>query len=112
VLDARKGEVYCSLYRWEGEAVRREWDYLALAPAALAVRLTEPVILLGDGAHLVRTPHARLAPPHRRVPSPAAVGVLGLARLERGERVAAADLTPIYLRPSEAELKHRGHAVH
>lgn len=112
VLDARKGEVYCSLYRWEGEAVRREWDYTALAPAALAARLSEPTILLGDGAHLVLTANARLAPPHRRVPSPGAVAVLGLARLEAGDAVAAAALTPIYLRPSEAELKHRGHAVH
>ncbi|MGH7313871.1 MAG: tRNA (adenosine(37)-N6)-threonylcarbamoyltransferase complex dimerization subunit type 1 TsaB [Candidatus Rokuibacteriota bacterium] len=112
VLDARKGEVYCSLYRWEGEGVRREWDYTALAPEALAARLTEPVILLGDGAHLVPSPHARLAPPHRRVPSPGAVGVLGLARLGAGESVAAAALTPMYLRPSEAELKHRGHAIH
>jgi len=112
VLDARKGEVYCSLYRWEGGVVRREWDYAALAPEALAARLTEPVILLGDGAHLVPAPHACLAPPHRRVPSPAAVGVLGLARLGAGESVPAAALTPIYLRPSEAELKHRGHAIH
>ncbi|MGH7311444.1 MAG: tRNA (adenosine(37)-N6)-threonylcarbamoyltransferase complex dimerization subunit type 1 TsaB [Candidatus Rokuibacteriota bacterium] len=112
VLDARKGEVYCCLYRWEGSVMRRQWDYLALAPATLAARLIEPVVLLGDGAHLVDTPHARLAPPHRRVPSPAAVGVLGLARLGHGESVPAAALTPIYLRPSEAELKHHGHAVH
>lgn len=112
VLDARKGEVYCSLYRWEGGAARREWDYLALAPAELAARLREPVIVLGDGAHLVPSPHARLAPPHRRVPSPAAVGVLGRARLDAGERVPAEALVPIYLRPSEAELKRRGHPVH
>src|SRR4030095_16768186 len=32
LLDARKGEVYCSLYRWQGEAMQREWDYLALPP--------------------------------------------------------------------------------
>lgn len=112
VLDARKGEVYCSLYRWEGSTARRLWEYLALAPKALADRLTEPVILLGDGARLVTTPYARPAPAHRRVPSPSAVGVLGLARLAAGESVAADALTPIYLRPSEAELRHRGHPVH
>ena len=33
ILDARKGEVYCSLYRWTGGAMAREWDYLALPPA-------------------------------------------------------------------------------
>src|SRR5262245_4578017 len=32
VLDARKREVYASLYRWNGTGMRREWDYLAMAP--------------------------------------------------------------------------------
>jgi tRNA threonylcarbamoyladenosine biosynthesis protein TsaB len=107
VLDARKGEVYASLYRWDGEGMRREWDYLALAPDALAARLGEPVILLGDGAAVVRSPHARALPAPRRVPSPACVGALGLERLRRGDTVTAAALEPIYLRPSEAELKRR-----
>src|SRR3990172_456108 len=35
VLDARKHEVYASLYRWDGCAMRREWDYLAVAPEEL-----------------------------------------------------------------------------
>jgi len=65
------------------------------------------VILVGDAAGLIATPHGRLAPPHRRVSSPSAVGVLGLTRLAAGEAVSAADLVPIYLRPSEAELKRR-----
>ena len=55
VLDARKNEVYASLYRWDGAAMRREWDYLALTPAALAARLSEPVIVVGDGAPGVRS---------------------------------------------------------
>ncbi len=111
VLDARKGEVYACRYRWDGTAMRREWDYLALSPAALAARLDEPVILLGDGAPAIASPHARLAPPHRRLPSPAAVGVLGQARLAAGDTVPAAELSPIYLRPSEAELKRRAAVV-
>src|SRR5258706_5953994 len=45
VLGARKGEVYTSLYRWDGGTMRREWEYLALAPATLAGRLTEPIIV-------------------------------------------------------------------
>ena len=111
VLDARKGEVYAALYRWDGAGMRREGDYLALAPDALAARLTEPTVVLGEGAGLVRSPHARPAPPPCRSPSPAWVGWLGLARLRAGQTVAPADLVPIYLRPSEAELRRRGHAV-
>ena len=108
VIGARKGEVYACLYRWSGHAMRREWEYLALAADELAARLAEPMILVGDGAASIRSPYARLAPPARRVPSPACVGQLGLERLRRGETVSAADLVPLYLRPSEAELKRRG----
>jgi len=112
VLHARKDEVYCSLYRWDGVTMRRQWDDLALAPEELASRLTEPTILLGDDAHLIASRHARLAPPHRRMPSAAAVGVLGLARFRAGEVVSAGELSPFYLRPSEAELKRRAVTVH
>jgi tRNA threonylcarbamoyladenosine biosynthesis protein TsaB len=112
VLDARRNEVYCSLYRWDGAAMRREWDYLALAPDALAARLVEPTILLGGGSHVVSSRHARLAPPHRRLPSPAAVGVLGLRCFQTGQVVSATELSPFYLRPSEAELRHRAVALH
>lgn len=111
VLDARKGEVYACLYRWDGEGMRREWEYVALSPRALAERLTEPVVLVGDGAAAVHSPFARVAPCHARRPSPAAVGHLGLERLRAGDTVAAAALIPLYLRPSEAELKRRVVAV-
>jgi len=111
VLAARKDEVYASLYRWDGAVMRREWEYVALAPAALAARLSEPTLLAGDGAVHVVSPHARVAPPPRRLPSPACVGALGLERLRRGETVTAAALAPLYLRPSEAELKRRAVAV-
>ena len=107
VIDARKGEVYTCLYRWDGARMRREWEYLAIAPGELARRLAEPAILLGDGAAAIRSPMARLAPPPHRSPSPASVGYLGLERLRAGETVTAADLAPLYLRPSEAELKRR-----
>ena len=111
VLDARKGEVYASLYRWDGVGMRREWDYLAITPGDLSVRLDEPVIVLGDGAEQIDSPYAQRIRPPRRGPSPACVGALGHARLAIGDTVAAADLVPIYLRPSEAELKRRGAAV-
>jgi tRNA threonylcarbamoyladenosine biosynthesis protein TsaB len=111
VLDARKGEVYASLYRWDGSAMHREWEYLALSPDALAARLGEPTLLVGDGAAAVHASWARAVPPPRRLPSPACVGALGLERLRRGETVAAAALVPLYLRPSEAELKRRVLAV-
>ena len=111
VIGARKDEVYTSLYRWTGTDMRRQWDYLALPPDGLAARLSEPTIVLGHAALAIRSPHARLAPAARRVPSAACVAQLGLERVRRGETVGAAELVPFYLRPSEAELKRRGAAV-
>jgi tRNA threonylcarbamoyladenosine biosynthesis protein TsaB len=107
VLAARKSEVYAALYRWGGEGFRRVSEYLAISPEALAASLSEPTLLLGDGADAIRSPHARVVPPPRRVPSPACVAVLGHAMLRLGDTVTAAALTPFYLRPSEAELRRR-----
>ena len=113
LLDARKGEVYCSLYRWDGTAMAREWDYLALSPAAAAARLDAPVIVLGDGVAACRPFLARLggglreAPPVQSLPSAALVGALGHAILRAGGGIPAEQLVPLYLRPSEAELKAR-----
>src|SRR5690242_18774717 len=81
VIVARRDEVYASLYRVTAMETRREWDYLALTPAALAERLYEPTILVGDGAARVTSVHARPVPSLPRIPSAAAVGVLGTARL-------------------------------
>lgn len=111
VIGARRGEVYTALYRWNGHAMRREWEFLALTPEELAERLAEPVIVLGDGAGSIRSPYARLAPPARRMSSPACVAQLGAERLLRGETVGAAELVPLYLRPSQAELRRRGVSV-
>ena len=115
VIDARRNEVYASLYRWDRTAMRREWEYLAVARAELAGRLEalgEPVILVGDGAASVVARSTVALPAPRRVPSPACVGVLGQERLRRGETVGAAELAPLYLRPSEAELKRGVSAAH
>jgi tRNA threonylcarbamoyladenosine biosynthesis protein TsaB len=107
VVVARRDEVYASLYRWDGLAMRREWDYLALPPGDLAERLCEPVMLVGEGASLIASPLARPAPPWRAVPSVAVVGHLGVQRLRAGETVGAADLVPLYVGRSQAELKRR-----
>jgi tRNA threonylcarbamoyladenosine biosynthesis protein TsaB len=110
VLDARRGEVYCSLYRWRDDEMRREWDYLALPPEALAERLSGPTIIVGTTMRLP-SPHARTVPPERRTPSAACVGHLGVRRIRAGQVVTAAQLAPLYVRPAEAELRHRAVTV-
>jgi tRNA threonylcarbamoyladenosine biosynthesis protein TsaB len=111
ILIARRDEVYASLYRWNGAAMQREWDYLAIAPSALAARLTEPVLGVGDGVASVTSPWITGIRPMRRGPMAAVVAWLGAERLRRGD-VAPAELIPLYLRPPEAELRRRVSALH
>jgi len=110
ILDARKGEVYLSLYRWRNDRMCRERDYEALPPERAAAGLLPPVILLGDGIDACRpwlSAEVRIAPVAQRMPSAATVGELGHAALAAGGGVEAESVAPLYLRPSEAELKAR-----
>src|SRR3972149_1676004 len=111
VLDARKGEVYASLYHWSGDAMSRDWEYLAVAPEALCDLLRGPVIFVGDAVETLGggppggLPRARLgdnarfAPAGRRQPSPGCVGALGHALLLAGQTVDASALAPLCLPP-------------
>jgi len=113
LIDARKGEVYLALYEWSGDRMERRSDYLALAPRAAVKLLTPPVIVLGDGIEACRPffaergPGIRIASSPAGTPSAAVVGRLGHAMLESGKIVDADALVPMYLRPSEAELRAR-----
>ncbi|HEY7140215.1 MAG TPA: tRNA (adenosine(37)-N6)-threonylcarbamoyltransferase complex dimerization subunit type 1 TsaB [Methylomirabilota bacterium] len=115
VLDARKNEVYAALYRTlEGRLELLEAPR-AVAPATLAEDLrattSGPVVFVGDavgpfGPVLgeILGARAHLAPADLRLPSAVTVGELGARALARGETADPADLVPLYLRPSEAEL--------
>ncbi len=112
ILDARKGEVYCALFRWEQDALVQVMEDAALPPRALCERIAEPTVFLGDGVAAYADvltgalgSRAIFPPPPLRGARPAATAALGRERLLRGERDDPAALVPRYLRPSEAELK-------
>jgi tRNA threonylcarbamoyladenosine biosynthesis protein TsaB len=111
VLVARRDELYACLYRWDGAGMRREWSYDALPPRELAERFREPVTVIGEGAAMVVSPLARMALPWQGRPSAAIIGHLGIGRLRVGDSVGADDLVPLYVRPSQAELRRRAAAV-
>jgi len=113
ILDARKKEIYCALFRFEAEHLRRLMEDVALTPQALAERIEEPTVFLGDGVKVYgdllagRLKEKVLFPPlARRVGSAALVAELGLKRLLNGEQDDPTGLVPRYIRPSEAELRH------
>jgi tRNA threonylcarbamoyladenosine biosynthesis protein TsaB len=112
VLDARKKEVYAAFFRGGPEGrLEKTSDYMVLPPATLAAMISEPTLLVGDGAaiygELFRERLGNLAVfPSALIyfPRAAAIGLLGLKKLKQGEVLDPAAAVPIYIRPSEAEL--------
>lgn len=112
VLDARKKEVYAALYRNDDRGgCHRVSDYLVIDPRTLCDRIDEPVLLVGDGVEVYEEvftgslgPRAVLDPAGAIFPRASVIGRLGQARWQAGDFLEPAAATPIYIRPSEAEL--------
>ena len=111
MLDARKGEVYASVYRWDGTMVKI-LDEVSAPPEELFRNAVGPVILAGEGAQVYRRRLADLlgdralfAPDPLMVPSPAQVALLGLGKAQRDDFTDASVAEPLYVRKSEAEVK-------
>jgi tRNA threonylcarbamoyladenosine biosynthesis protein TsaB len=112
VLDARRGELYYSLYRPVPGGVQRVTDHKVCAPAEVASHLVavgEEVLLVGDGAHKYREEfasvgRAELADPSLSFPSATALVRLAHARALREDFARAAEVQPLYLRSPDAEI--------
>lgn len=132
LLDARKDQVYAALYHGAGGAgtagpgatgtggsrpLRRLGGYWALGLGVLLDHLSafnKPILFLGDaiprygpGIRERLGTKADFAPVSVRFPSAAGVAEIGLRLLVSGLRPEAAEARPIYVRPSEAEVKAR-----
>jgi len=113
ILDARKGEVYTALYRYEeGNLLKRESDYQAIRPEDLVKRIKERTIFIGDAVKTygdyLQTSLSFLAifsPIPLHLPLGSGVAKLGFELLQKGEYLDLSTFTPLYVRPSEAELK-------
>jgi tRNA threonylcarbamoyladenosine biosynthesis protein TsaB len=113
IIDARKGEVYTASYRYgEGNDLKRQSVYQAIKPEELIRKIQERTIFVGDGVRTygdyLRNSLSSLAvfPPNQlNVPHGSGVAKLGLELLRKGEQLDLATFTPLYVRPSEAEIK-------
>ena len=113
VLDARKGEVYTALYRGSATPdLDRVTPYLVVKPQRLVALINERTVLLGDGLirygdYLAAELADRMvrAPAHLNAIHGTAIAWLAMARLQRGFTEDLAACAPLYVRPSEAEIK-------
>ena len=115
VLDAKKKQIYAAIFRWEGDACRRLSTDMAVAPADLPGKLPPGrVFFCGDGiapfAPLFRErlgDRAVFASGGEELPSAAAVGIFAAQLVLAGSVGEFRRAVPVYLRPSEAEVRRR-----
>ena len=119
--DARRGEVYFSVYRSDGAAIERLTDYMALPPESAGSMIGDlsqdaTILVAGDAiaryGELLRKEFGdRLvfAQPTYWMPKPAIVAELGLRMLKAGSWLKVDEAEPLYVRPSEAERNRQRH---
>jgi tRNA threonylcarbamoyladenosine biosynthesis protein TsaB len=113
ILDAKKKEVYTAFYRYdEGISLQRQSDYQAIRPEDLVKNIKEHTIFLGEGLKTYGDYLLNSLPSLAIFPSPSLcvshgsiVAKLGSEHLQKGERLDLTTFVPIYVRPSEAEMK-------
>ena len=112
VMDARRNQVYNALFLAEGGRLTRIREDRAIALADLAEDvkiLGKPIFLVGDGSTLCyntleeAVPNLVLPPEHRMHQRASGVGLAAAEMIEQGLPGNGAELTPNYLRLSQAE---------
>ena len=112
VMDARRNQVYNALFGVKDGTLHRMTEDRAISIEELAQELKEidgKIILIGDGALLCYNclgetlPQLQLAPEAIRHQRAIGVAMAAYERAKRGEYIRAEELTPFYLRMSQAE---------
>lgn len=111
VQDARRGEVYVALFRWNGGELARLSPDMAIAPGLLPGRIPDgDVLLCGDGVTPFGTlfreglgDRAILVSGDEGLPRAATVGIVGERIFRGGGGEDLRTAVPFYLRSSGAE---------
>ena len=112
VMDARRSQVYNALFLAEGGKLTRLTEDRAIALSDLAEELKilqKPIFLVGDGSNLCyntlleEVPGLILPPEHRMHQRASGVCLAAAGMIEAGLPGNGAELTPNYLRLSQAE---------
>ena len=112
-IDARRHELYWAMYRQVPGGVQRVSEYELAEPDDLVAEIEargEDALVCGDGALRFASAFSslgrrvELAGPAHASPSLTALAELARARYEREDFCAPAEVLPMYLRRSDAEL--------
>ena len=112
VMDARRSQVYNGIFRAEKGQLQQIAPDRAIALSELEAELQAldgPIFLVGDGSILTyntlkpQLPHLILPPEHHMHQRASGVAIAAARAIARGEAGNGAELTPNYLRLSQAE---------
>lgn len=115
-MDARRNQVYTAVFCVENGSITRLLDDSAISLEELGSFLQtieKPKLLVGDGAQLCynelvkRDSSLLLVPQHLRMQRAAGVALLAWDQYLAGEKLSGKELTPNYLRLSQAERERQ-----
>jgi len=106
IMDARRGQVYNALYRWDGTVLKCITEPRALSVEELCEELCEKTVFVGDGVRVHKEKISELlkekalfAPPQHLLQRAGSVAYAASGK----EGTDAAALTAVYLRKPQAE---------
>lgn len=114
MIDARKQEVYCAIYRSDQKGTLQPlMPCMALSPSELTRKITEPTIFCGDAWPLYKSQIKRKlgalaigTPSSFHLLRAGFVGEIAAGRFEKGKSDDPATSIPFYVRASEAEIRY------
>jgi tRNA threonylcarbamoyladenosine biosynthesis protein TsaB len=111
LIDARRGEVYFSRYRFHKGRLNKEMDDAVLSPEDVVENVTEPCVFVGNGALTYRKTMQNLVdkevyftPSYQSVIRASTVAHLGMSKFKSGETDDVGMLVPHYIRKPDAKL--------
>lgn len=111
IIDAKRSQVYASIYRKKGDRASRLSGYLLLPVEKLMKKVEEEAVFLGDGVNLYRGTIASL---HKKAlfldeihwyPKAGNLIRLGYQRIKRCKKVDLSKLEPLYMYSRYCQIK-------
>ncbi len=112
MLDAKRNEIYTALYKHEDKGLETVLAEMAARVEDVLPYIDRKTLFIGDGSEVYRSQiedtlgeKAVFLNGTAMYPSPANVAFIALKKAQQGNIVSAIELSPRYLRRSEAEIK-------
>ncbi len=112
VIDAKKGEIFSSLYFFDGENFKTFIDEGCYNPSDFFSKFKEErIYFIGNGCEIWRKEIEKNTKeaifPNYNIFLAEEIGKIGYKILAKGEGKSPEEIIPLYFRPSEAELKSK-----